>query len=283
MMTSSRVTAIIDLLEDPSSEVKSLMDGQLKKFSMLELAELHKKVSEVNLELAFRVEVLIQEKTYEAFIEELEGLISRGDSDLETLMLFLARFIDQDIEEKSMIDSLDELAFECQKYIDETPDLSPGVALAEFLGKISRFRGNDENYYAVGNSSIDCVLASRKGLPITLSVLYILVGERLNIPVKGVALPGHFIVGIFEEGTSTFLDPFNRGNQLTVVECEALARNAGYPFSANYLDPVDEKLIFPRMLNNLKFVFKREEKDDEEGVVEQFLKIWTEKVFKQVK
>jgi regulator of sirC expression with transglutaminase-like and TPR domain len=283
VMTSNRVTAIIDLLEDPSPDVKSLMAGQLKKFSMKELAELHEKVSEINLELAFRVEVLIQEKTYEAFIEELERLINRGDSDLETLVLFLARFIDQDIEEKSMVDSLDELALECQKYIDEKADISSGMAFAEFLGKICRFRGNDESYYAVGNSSIDCVLASRKGLPITLSVLYILVGRRLNIPVKGIALPGHFVVGVFEEENTTFLDPFNRGNELTVIECEAMTRKAGYPFFANYLEPVDEKLIFPRMLNNLKFVFKREEKDDEEGVVEQFLKIWTEKVFKQVK
>jgi regulator of sirC expression with transglutaminase-like and TPR domain len=281
-MKKEKISAIIELLKDPSLEVQSLMKEQLKKLNAVDLATLSEEISRDNRELAFHIDVLVQEKEYESFIKDLEDIITSGNFDIEIMVFFLARFINPAVDEAALTESLNILAEGCKAYLEDHKDLSRGDGLAEFLGGKCKFDGNKENYYAIGNSSIECILDTHKGLPISLSVLYVLVGKRLGIPVKGVALPGHFIVGVFEESGDAFYDPFNNGKKLTVDECQLMTRRSGYSFSDDFLDPTEDNVIFFRMLNNLKYVYSRENKDDEEGFITHLMKIWTEKVFRQI-
>ena len=279
---SDKVKAIVTLLEDPSEDIQHLMEAQLVKFTMPELRELREKISEINMDMAFHLDDLLQQKTLASFVNELETLASSGKHDLETLVCFISRFIENDLTNEMILLELDQLASKCREHIEKSPKLKTEEALIEYLGQLCRFRGNDKNYYAVGNSSIHCLLKTKKGLPITLSILYVLIGRRVGINISGVALPGHFIAGIDNEDETVYLDPYNRGKIMTREECKSLVRRSGYPFSSDMLDTVSSKAIFFRILNNLKFVFQREGKEEEEQAVDTMIRIWTDKVFRHV-
>jgi regulator of sirC expression with transglutaminase-like and TPR domain len=90
--------------------------------------------------------------------------------------------------------------------------------LHELLFEEEGFTGNSDDYYNPMNSYLPAVLQSKRGLPITLSLVYKIVAERLGLRVYGVALPGHFLVGLEVDETRTLVDPFSGGRLLNEDE-----------------------------------------------------------------
>jgi regulator of sirC expression with transglutaminase-like and TPR domain len=118
-------------------------------------------------------------------------------------------------------------------------------ACAELLGGRHGLAGDREEYDNPDNSMLDLVLERRRGLPITLSVVYVAAARRAGIPMSGVGLPGHFVVAHFGASPPLVLDPFGGG---TRVEVQAPARLVR-PWS-----PHETAL---RMLNNLVHAYAR--------------------------
>src|SRR5438093_1116970 len=88
-----------------------------------------------------------------------------------------------------------------------------------YLFEERHFKGNREEYYDPRNSVLNDVLERRVGIPITLSVLYVAVGERAGLPVRGVGMPGHFLVKYAPASSGEiFIDAFN-GRTLSRAEC----------------------------------------------------------------
>ena len=85
----------------------------------------------------------------------------------------------------------------------------------ELMFDVLQFRGNEEDYYDPRNSCLNSVLMRRLGIPISLSVVYIEIARRLNRPVYGIGLPGHFIVVYQDIDSRFFIDPFHRGRILS--------------------------------------------------------------------
>lgn len=115
------------------------------------------------------------------------------------------------------------------------------------------FHGSRHDYGNRSNSYLNEVLDDREGLPITLSVLFMEVARRLEVPVVGIGLPGHFIVRYQPaEGQGTLLDVFDRGKELSLAEAQAkVAINTGLPWNDSYLTPAPPRAILARMLRNL--------------------------------
>ena len=122
-------------------------------------------------------------------------------------------------------------------------------ALARALFVERGFSGNVVDYGDPRNSYLDEVLRRRLGIPITLSVLMIEVGRRLDIGLVGVGMPGHFLVSS-DDG---FVDPFHAGALLDAGGARRLFERAhpGAPFAEHYLDPVGTRAVLSRMLANL--------------------------------
>ena len=129
--------------------------------------------------------------------------------------------------------------------------------LSEYLFDELGFRGNEEDYYDPRNSYLNEVLSRRRGIPITLSLLYIEVGKRLGLPLLGVGMPGHFLVrhaGVDD----LFIDPFNGGILLSAEECAQLLSRidaTDRPWGPHYLDPITNREFVARMLRNLKTIY----------------------------
>ncbi len=171
---------------------------------------------------------------------------------------------------------LDSMASEVRSRIGQNrmPEAIIG-ALNSYLFEELGFQGNAEDFYNPSNSFINEVLSLRSGLPITLSVLYLAIGQRLELPLFGVAMPLHFLVKYHAEDKEIFIDPFHGGQVLTSAGCRVLLEKiVGKPvaFQPAYLETAPKRAILYRLLNNLKHAYLRRNEPIRAGrVVEQML------------
>ncbi|MCX6136866.1 MAG: transglutaminase-like domain-containing protein [Ignavibacteriales bacterium] len=141
-----------------------------------------------------------------------------------------------------------------------------------FIGE-KKFVGNRDEYYHPDNHYLNRVLTLRRGVPLSLAVVYLLVTWRLNIPMQGIGLPGHFVVRYAVEPDAVFIDPFNGGRLLSRDECVRYVSDAGYEFREEFLMPVSNVQILERMLRNLIVSFEREEKPEKVELLRQCIDI----------
>ncbi|MGW1019548.1 transglutaminase family protein [Streptomyces niveus] len=130
------------------------------------------------------------------------------------------------------------------------------TALADLLGTRLGFRGTPGEYGRLEASLLHEVLRRRRGLPILLSVLWTEVARRAGAPVYGVALPGHFVVGLGAPGEpdeSVLVDPYAGGGLLTRQDTERLVTGAtGAPLEPSMLSPAEPLHVVVRILNNIR-------------------------------
>lgn len=157
------------------------------------------------------------------------------------------------------INRLDQMAETARRWLAPVhTHIEQAETLADFLFTHLEFQGNHSEYYDPRNSFLNEVLERRLGLPISLSVIYLALADRLAIPARGIGLPGHFIIGIHSEGNQIYLDPFHGGARLSEMDCYQLVQQTtGYSdaFQAEWLRPVNAEAILTRMLTNLRLLY----------------------------
>lgn len=187
----------------------------------------------------------------EAFITALQEDHIR----LDYAALLIAKFVRyRHLEAIESLQQIDRLADAIQLPTNATREHQLEI-ISHYLFDEIGFCGNQRDYYDPANSFLNDVLDLKQGIPITLSVIYMAVAARLDIPMYGVGLPGHFVISADD---SIFVDPFDGGRLLTREECIRIGR--GYlpsemPFSSAFLEPQPSKLILLRILNNLRQIY----------------------------
>lgn len=148
------------------------------------------------------------------------------------------------------------------------------ATLCELLFREAGFRGNTDDYGDPKNSFLNEVLDRRLGIPVTLAVVHLEVGWRLRLPLYGVGMPAHFLVGCETGGAPLFVDAFT-GTVLTHAGCERLfsrVTGGSQPFRSDYLVPTPARDVLVRMLRNLKGVYlQQEDLDRAAAAVERIL------------
>ncbi len=196
------------------------------------------------------------------------------DIDLEQGTFLLAKFSYPRLTLREISAELDRLARRVQDITDGSETGSEYVeAINQVLFEEEGFRGNTENYYSAENSFLNVVLARRSGIPITLSLIYMLIGERLKLPIYGVNMPMHFLCMYDEAPEPFFIDAFNRGHIMTRLECIAFLKRSGVGFRESYLARASNREILIRMIRNLILVYYHNEKEREAAFLKQLLKI----------
>ncbi|VTS02980.1 SirB1 family protein [Tuwongella immobilis] len=178
--------------------------------------------------------------------------------DLEWLALLLAQDESPELDVSVYLSKLDDLAEQCgDQLLGEWPNRVQ--QFADWLFHPNRFRGNQHDYYDPRNSFLSDVIDRQLGIPITLSILAIAVGQRLGLTLHGVGLPGHFVVCAREAGYAPILfDPFHGGKLLNRSDCELLIQSSTglqVPVTDDTLAPLSKPLIVLRMLANLKAIY----------------------------
>jgi len=184
--------------------------------------------------------------------------LNTWDIRLDCAALHLARDAYPHVPITAYLSRLDQLA-------DEVAQTRPGLsavlryrAMREVLVERHGLRGNYDDYYDPDNSYLNRVLDRRLGIPISLSIVWLAVAQRLKWPVYGVGLPGHFLVRFDDEERFVLADPFGEGRSLTIEDCRRILDHhfeGRLRFSPSYLLPVDARAVLARMLNNLRDIY----------------------------
>jgi regulator of sirC expression with transglutaminase-like and TPR domain len=170
---------------------------------------------------------------------------------LDEASLMLSSALQHQLDEIEWLAALDQFAGDCP-----TPT-ADGVAryLFDELG----FAGNRTTYYDWRNSCLDRVIATRTGIPISLSILFIEVARRVGVPLVGVGMPAHFLVRPAADD-SVFFDPFHGSGRLDRAAARSVfeaVTQGQVPWNESHLAATSNRDIVIRMLNNLKSVFAR--------------------------
>ena len=167
-----------------------------------------------------------------------------------------------DLDVHSALADIDSLGDTLAKRLP--PDFSTAhrlIALNNYLYRELGFAGNENQYYDPRNSFLNEVMARKTGIPITLAILYLEIGARLGLKLKGVSFPGHFLVKVRVTGGELVLDPFARGQSLSEEDLrERLARFAGEEAARilpldDFLEAATPHQILARLLRNLKAIY----------------------------
>ena len=134
----------------------------------------------------------------------------------------------------------------------------PVTSMARVLGDEAEFRGDTDDYFAPANSRLVDVLQKRRGMPILLSAVWMLVGEQAGVVVQGIGLPGHFIVRVGgQHGVLT--DPFAGGRMLSEGDCKKLVgqlSGGALEWDDAFLRPVSLDNLLERVLRNLGHIWQ---------------------------
>jgi regulator of sirC expression with transglutaminase-like and TPR domain len=199
--------------------------------------------------------------------------LSRGDVlDLEQGAWLLAQTQYPNINILAYQALLDSYAADLRERIDLTGE--PQMILDginHYLFEELKFVGNEDNYYDPDNSYLNRVLDRRKGVPITLSAVYISIARRLRLPVAGIGMPGHFLCRFQNSREEIFIDAFHKGKLLTKTECIRALVNSGHEFHEGFLAAVSPRRILFRMCSNLHQVYKTLEMPEETARLQRYI------------
>jgi regulator of sirC expression with transglutaminase-like and TPR domain len=190
---------------------------------------------------------------------ELELLAAREPIDLARAALAIAREEYADLDEERYLRALDDLAAQVMRA------LPPGALAERRVGRLTSvlfhelgFSGNEADYYDPRNSFLNEVIERRTGIPLTLSVLYMEVGRRCGLKIDGVLFPGHFLCKVTLDEGELIVDPFHRGQILSLSELKrrlTAAMGDQARFDRRVLRPARTREILSRMLQNLRSIY----------------------------
>jgi regulator of sirC expression with transglutaminase-like and TPR domain len=187
--------------------------------------------------------------------------------DIEEACWLVARTRYPEFDEPAYRTRIDQMAQELRKRLTgrETPRATIEVC-NHYLFRMLGFQGNRQDYYDPDNSYLNRVLDRRLGIPISLSVLYLLLARRLRLPLIGINMPAHFLLKWQSDTTNFYFDPFHEGELLDETDCRELCQRMGVEFNPVFLSPTTPQIILLRMCNNLQVIYA----DREPARAEQF-------------
>ncbi|UBF27259.1 transglutaminase-like domain-containing protein [Kovacikia minuta CCNUW1] len=178
---------------------------------------------------------------------------------LEKAALYLAMEEYPDLEVHAYLNALDTMAAEIEDRLPTAPyPLKVLQTINHYLYEDLGFTGNTDAYYDPRNSFLNEVIDRRTGIPITLSLVYLAISQRINFPMVGVGMPGHFLIRPDVEEMEIFVDAFHQGEILFAQDCQELLSQAyGQPIKLHptFLQAVTPRQFLARMLTNLKMIY----------------------------
>ena len=193
-----------------------------------------------------------QTHPFDAYIQQPEDAIRVARA---ALLFALDKHPGLDVD--GYVARLDRLADRVGR-LDARDALEQIAAIRTVLIEQEGLIGDLEDYANPANSYLNEVLDRRRGLPISLSVIWVDVARSLDWRFHGIGFPGHFLAACDTEQERLFLDPFRGGALVSLDECISLLREQFGPdaeFEPALLDPCGPRATLTRMLNNLRIAY----------------------------
>ncbi len=259
-MEEKELKALVSLLDDEDAQIVSHVEEKILSIgvSVIPFLELQWE-SSFNPKVQQRIEELIHTLQYELVKKRLKDWYASEDKDLLTGMWIVSTYQYPDTELTQLRQDLEQIYYET--WLEFRNDLYPfdqiKVINSVLFGKL-KFGPNSKNFHSPGNSLINVVLEIKKGNPITLSVIYMLVAQKLKLPVYGVNLPNLFILTYKDEKhTQFYINAFNRGLIFSKQDIENYINELHLTPQPSFFEPCDSVEIIRRTLRNLIMSFEK--------------------------
>lgn len=256
-MVDKEFKALISLLDDPDEDIFREVEHKLVTYGPDIVPVLEKSWEEsLDALLHSRIENIIQKIQFDQVKNELQLWQLNNADDLLQGLLTVNRYQYPNMDEDLIYYQIAE--FRHHAWVNMMYDMSP-IEKVKLLNSVL-FRefglsGNTSHYHDPQNSFINQVLSTKKGNPISLTCLYTLVAQKLDIPIYGVNLPKHFVAAYMHESEPDkvlfYINVFNRGQIMREDDIYAFLRQLNLPPSTEYTMPCDHISIIKRVLRNL--------------------------------
>jgi regulator of sirC expression with transglutaminase-like and TPR domain len=227
---------------------------------------------------------LIQEIQYDSLYSELRIWAADGGIDLLEGFLLVSRFQYPNLDDVEVRTRIDQIARDVWLEInEELTALEKVKVINHVFFDIHGFAANKAELHTPQNFFINTLLETKKGSPVSLGVLYMLIAQKLDIPIYGVNLVQHFILA-YGEGNAVvsgelptadqvlfYLNPFNRGTVFTRSEIELFLRHLKVTPEPSHYTPCSNKVIIRRLLTNLVFTYESLKKKEKAGELGRLL------------
>lgn len=258
-MQEKELKALVSLLDDSDEQVISHVEQKILSIGkeMIPFLE-HEWESNLNPVVQTKIEELIHTLQYELLRDRLKNWYNSKEQDLLKGMWILATYQYPDLELEKLKQELEQIYYET--WLEFRPDLYPfdqvKVINSVLFNKL-KFGANTKNFHSPGNSLINVALESRKGNPITLCVIYMLVAQKLKLPVNGVNLPNLFILTYKDDNHQFYINAFNRGLIFSKQDIENYIHELHLVPQPSFFEPCSNLEIIRRALRNLVMSFEK--------------------------
>jgi len=250
--TDKRAQALATLLDDPSPVVRKALLDEFSRQGEAGVAFLKRLAEEGNRLRGWHARWYLAELRNSDPIAEFRSFIRSQNYELETGSLLLCRIAYPDLDVGAFCHQLDAIAARCRELIAEPASAKDRcLAVNRVLFHEMGFRGNADDDADPANAFVTCVIDSRKGLPIALSILYLLVGQRIGLELEPVSLPDHFVVASFDKSRPFYIDPFERGKIWSVEQLLSSLEEANAQPKLHHLAPAPVREVLCRCCRSL--------------------------------
>ncbi len=247
-MKNSEIKALVSLLEDEDQSVVAEIEEKIMSIGTGIIPFLEEEWERnFNPIIQERIEDLIHVLQFELLQERLIDWKENDQDDLLKGLWIVATYQYPDLEYDDLRAQFEQLYIDAwREFKDEMTPYDQIKILNSVLFDGFKFRANTKNFHSPANSMINSVLESKKGNPISLSAVYMLIARRLELPIYGVNLPNLFILTYKSEKTQFYINVFNKGLVFLKEDID------------NYLDnlQLDRRDIFYEPCTNLDMIFR---------------------------
>ncbi|MEO1053429.1 MAG: transglutaminase-like domain-containing protein [Bacteroidota bacterium] len=259
-MEGKELKALVSLLDDEDEQILSHVESKIISLGNEVIPFLEEEWENAfNPVVQKRIEELVHILQYDQLKMRLAEWKEKSSDDLLMGMWLICTYQYPDLEYEKLKQDFEQLYYEV--WLEFKPDIHPYdqvKILNSVLFNKLKFRANTKNFHSPGNSMINTVLETKKGNPITLCVIYMLVAQKLKLPISGVNLPNLFILTYKgDKQTQFYINAFNRGLIFLKEDIDNYISELRLTPNDTYYQPCTNEEIIRRALRNLSVSFEK--------------------------
>ncbi|RZS97074.1 transglutaminase-like domain-containing protein [Cecembia calidifontis] len=258
-LTEKELHALVSLLDDTDKDVKNHVRDKIISLGSEVIPFLEKKWEDsFNPEIQKEIEELVHNLQFSQLKERLIDWRNSPDQDLLTGLWIINTYQYPDLEFEKLNADMHQIYFEVWTAFKN--DLLPYEQIRiinSVLFSHLRFSANTKNFHAPGNSMLSNVLETKKGNPISLCAIYLLVAQKLGLPVYGVNLPNLFVLTYKSKEITFYINTFNKGLIFSKQDIVNYLEHLKIDPRPEFFEPCSNKDIITRSLRNLVVAFEK--------------------------
>ena len=286
-MEQKKIDALIALLGDNDSEVLDVVTDNLLKQGISIVPHLEKAwETTIDMKLQERLENVIHNIQFETTKSNLQSWKENGAKYVMEGACYLAQFQFPEINFLKLDEEIEKIKDDIWLEINTNLTALEKVKMINYvIFDLHKYTRNTHNFYSPQNSFINQVIETKKGSPISLSIIYLAVAYKLNLPIYGVNLPKNFILAYknelrhynSEDETDDilfYINPYNKGAVLGKKEIEYFIQQQKLTANKSFYLPCSNKDIIKRLINNLILSYEKLGFNDKIDRLKELLKIF---------